>query len=269
MSSWSGSGPGSTPLVWSAGGSICAAIGNTKAVRAAIQARLAPGRTQAACRRGPAPDPRCPLPPGCPRGGPRLAEARLRPGRAQRLCHRHRRPGTGKTTTVVRLLALLQALALADQPGAAPPLRIRLAAPTGKAAARLNESIAGAVARLIWPDCPTASGARRHSRQVTTLHRLLGSRPIPATSPPRRQPAGRGCAGGGRSLDGRSGDDGRRARRPAARAPASSCSATRTSSPRWRPGRCSASCAARGRGHYTPDTAPGWPARPASRSTRP
>ena len=55
-------------------------------------------------------------------------------------------PGTGKTTTVVKLLALLQALALAT-PGARP-LRIRLAAPTGKAAARLNESITGAVARL-------------------------------------------------------------------------------------------------------------------------
>ncbi|MER2544173.1 MAG: AAA family ATPase, partial [Candidatus Accumulibacter phosphatis] len=54
-------------------------------------------------------------------------------------------PGTGKTTTVVRLLALLQALALAapSAGGAARPLRIRLAAPTGKAAARLNESIAG------------------------------------------------------------------------------------------------------------------------------
>ncbi|MGV8228444.1 AAA family ATPase, partial [Pseudomonas aeruginosa] len=40
-------------------------------------------------------------------------------------------PGTGKTTTVVRLLGLLQAPAVA----AGQPLRIRLAAPTGKAAA--------------------------------------------------------------------------------------------------------------------------------------
>ena len=46
-------------------------------------------------------------------------------------------PGTGKTTTVVRLLALLQAPAVE----AGAPLRIRLAAPTGKAAARLTESI--------------------------------------------------------------------------------------------------------------------------------
>jgi exodeoxyribonuclease V alpha subunit len=85
-------------------------------------------------------------------------------------------PGTGKTTTVVKLLALLQSQALAD--GAARPLRIRLAAPTGKAAARLNESIAGAVARL-----PLGAFARGEAiRQaipvaVTTLHRLLGTRP--------------------------------------------------------------------------------------------
>ena len=45
-------------------------------------------------------------------------------------------PGTGKTTTVARLLALLT-----DQPG--PPPRIALAAPTGKAAARLAEAVAG------------------------------------------------------------------------------------------------------------------------------
>src|SRR5688572_9593517 len=54
-------------------------------------------------------------------------------------------PGTGKTTTVVRLLALLQTLALEEN---GQPLRIRLAAPTGKAAARLNQSIAGAVSKL-------------------------------------------------------------------------------------------------------------------------
>ncbi|TNF60946.1 MAG: exodeoxyribonuclease V subunit alpha, partial [Burkholderiales bacterium] len=52
-------------------------------------------------------------------------------------------PGTGKTTTVVRLLALLQHLALQASDGRRR-LRIRLAAPTGKAAARLNASIAGA-----------------------------------------------------------------------------------------------------------------------------
>jgi exodeoxyribonuclease V alpha subunit len=85
-------------------------------------------------------------------------------------------PGTGKTTTVVRLLAVLQALALADTP--ARPLRIRLAAPTGKAAARLNESIAGAVAKLKLTGLPDAEALRAHIPvDVTTLHRLLGSRP--------------------------------------------------------------------------------------------
>ncbi|MCL2892985.1 exodeoxyribonuclease V subunit alpha [Brenneria tiliae] len=81
-------------------------------------------------------------------------------------------PGTGKTTTVVKLLALLQALALETR---GQPLRIRLAAPTGKAAARLNESIAGAMAHL-----PLAElGLERQDidSKVVTLHRLLGSRP--------------------------------------------------------------------------------------------
>lgn len=101
-------------------------------------------------------------------------------------------PGTGKTTTVVRLLALLQTLQLA-QPNA-HPLRIRLAAPTGKAAARLNESIAGQVSQLpfrglisLWE---AASALVRHideekatellqatiPTEVNTLHRLLGAR---------------------------------------------------------------------------------------------
>ncbi len=86
-------------------------------------------------------------------------------------------PGTGKTTTVVKLLALLQALALNS--GAPRGLRIRLAAPTGKAAARLNESIAGAVARLPLDGLGLDAEALRATipTDVTTLHRLLGSRP--------------------------------------------------------------------------------------------
>jgi len=75
-------------------------------------------------------------------------------------------PGTGKTTTVVRLLALLQGAA--RQQGHS--LRIRLAAPTGKAAARLTESIGKAIADLpeaMQAGIPTEAG---------TLHRLLGSR---------------------------------------------------------------------------------------------
>ncbi|MFA5678940.1 MAG: exodeoxyribonuclease V subunit alpha [Pseudomonas sp.] len=78
-------------------------------------------------------------------------------------------PGTGKTTTVVRLLALLQAPAVA----AGQPLRIHLAAPTGKAAARLTESIGGQLGRLPVDD----SVREQIPREVTTLHRLLGSLP--------------------------------------------------------------------------------------------
>ena len=44
-------------------------------------------------------------------------------------------PGTGKTTTVARILALL-----AEQSGGVPPL-VALAAPTGKAAQRLEEAV--------------------------------------------------------------------------------------------------------------------------------
>ena len=79
-------------------------------------------------------------------------------------------PGTGKTTTVVRLLGLLQTLQLRAH---AQPLRIRLAAPTGKAAARLNASIAAQLARLDVDDAARAA----IPSDVLTLHRLLGARP--------------------------------------------------------------------------------------------
>ena len=58
-------------------------------------------------------------------------------------------PAPAKTTTVVRVLALLQHQAIA---AGAPPLRLRLAAPTGKAAARLSESLnPPASAWWAWP----------------------------------------------------------------------------------------------------------------------
>ncbi len=80
-------------------------------------------------------------------------------------------PGTGKTTTVARVLALLEAQAVAG--GRRPPL-IALAAPTGKAAARLEESVrAGALAM------PVAAEVRDRLSALTgvTLHRLLGFNP--------------------------------------------------------------------------------------------
>ncbi|MEU6698441.1 AAA family ATPase [Pseudonocardia sp. NPDC046786] len=78
-------------------------------------------------------------------------------------------PGTGKTTTVARLLAVLHDLH-ADRPGR-PPLRVALAAPTGKAAARLTQSVADAVVRMPPGDRIAVEGTT-----ASTLHRLLGSR---------------------------------------------------------------------------------------------
>lgn len=75
-------------------------------------------------------------------------------------------PGTGKTSTVVRILALLL-----EQAGEAP-LRIALAAPTGKAAARLKESIAALKAGLAC----TESVRGRIPERVLTIHSLLGAR---------------------------------------------------------------------------------------------
>jgi exodeoxyribonuclease V alpha subunit len=66
-------------------------------------------------------------------------------------------PGTGKTTTVAGLLRLLF-----DQPGPSP--RVALAAPTGKAAARLEETVTAALPAEITDRLPAAA----------TLHRLLG-----------------------------------------------------------------------------------------------
>jgi exodeoxyribonuclease V alpha subunit len=78
-------------------------------------------------------------------------------------------PGTGKTTTVVRMLGLLQARAM--QYGGAP-LRIRLAAPTGKAAARLGDAIGRQLAEL----AVDAAVREAIPADVATVHRLLGLR---------------------------------------------------------------------------------------------
>ncbi len=80
-------------------------------------------------------------------------------------------PGTGKTTAVARVLALLHDQALAA--GARPPL-VALAAPTGKAAARLEEAVHEQAAGL-----DVADGVRRWllSLAAVTLHRLLGWQP--------------------------------------------------------------------------------------------
>ena len=80
-------------------------------------------------------------------------------------------PGTGKTTTVARILALLDEQAAAA--GVPPPL-VALAAPTGKAAARLEEAVHTEAATL---DVSETTKARLLATSASTLHRLLGWRP--------------------------------------------------------------------------------------------
>ena len=77
-------------------------------------------------------------------------------------------PGTGKTTTVVKILALL----LQFEPGQ----RIALAAPTGKAAARLSESIQQGKQRLLEEKLLGRESIGRIPEVASTLHRLLGVR---------------------------------------------------------------------------------------------
>jgi len=76
-------------------------------------------------------------------------------------------PGTGKTTTVAKILALVL-----EQPNSRK-LRIALAAPTGKAAARLQEAIKGSKEKL---DCPE-NIKEEMPEEASTIHRLLGSIP--------------------------------------------------------------------------------------------
>ncbi len=68
-------------------------------------------------------------------------------------------PGTGKTTTLARIIGLL----LEQSPTGSQPLRIALAAPTGKAAARMTDALA-------------AAGTMLPAMGAMTLHRLLGMR---------------------------------------------------------------------------------------------
>ncbi len=75
-------------------------------------------------------------------------------------------PGTGKTWAVSRVLALLLQRN--------PALRIALAAPTGKAAARLSEAIDASRADLELD----AERQARIPQKALTLHRLLGIHPM-------------------------------------------------------------------------------------------
>ena len=83
-------------------------------------------------------------------------------------------PGTGKTTTVARIVALL-----CEQAGAAErPPRVALAAPTGKAAARLEQAVRDEARKLtVDEDVREVLLGLRSS----TIHRLLGWRPGSST----------------------------------------------------------------------------------------
>ena len=86
-------------------------------------------------------------------------------------------PGTGKTTTVAGVLALLaeQAAAAGDR-----PLRVGLAAPTGKAAARVKNALDDALKEILGrtPDPATRAVVEPLGQvEASTLHRLLGWRP--------------------------------------------------------------------------------------------
>ncbi len=78
-------------------------------------------------------------------------------------------PGSGKTTTIAGFLAVL--VDQLEDTTDSPP-RIALTAPTGKAAARLQEAVADAAAGF-----PPHARARLDGLEASTLHRLLGWRP--------------------------------------------------------------------------------------------
>jgi len=82
-------------------------------------------------------------------------------------------PGTGKTTTIARLLILRVAQQLALHQ---PPPRIALAAPTGRAAERMAESLRRAVQSLLQAGIDPALCAALEASS-STVHRLLGAVP--------------------------------------------------------------------------------------------
>jgi exodeoxyribonuclease V alpha subunit len=120
--------------------------------RATLEPEIAAGRQAAAMKRA------------ARRGGLDASQQRAVGALlAQRLVLLGGGPGTGKTSTVVQMLAAV----LEERPG----WRLHLAAPTGKAAARLRQAIGSGVASL-----PEPLANQLAAVPCTTLHRLLESR---------------------------------------------------------------------------------------------
>jgi exodeoxyribonuclease V alpha subunit len=113
------------------------------------------------------------FPDGPPGSGPDWQRVAVQIGALGRLLVLGGGPGTGKTFTVARLIRLLERQAEAF---AGPKLKVLLLAPTGKAAARLLESVR--LARAEWHEVegPTSRAT------AATIHRALGYR---GHGPPR------------------------------------------------------------------------------------
>ena len=116
-----------------------------------------------------------------PESDPRNARPRAaaRAALRHRLCVVSGGPGTGKTTTVAAIVALLVGL------GEANPGRVALAAPTGKAAARLQEAVRREIREGRGERAPLAAevpAVAAFPAEASTVHRLLvraGGGPLP------------------------------------------------------------------------------------------
>jgi exodeoxyribonuclease V alpha subunit len=94
-------------------------------------------------------------------------------------------PGTGKTHTVARLLAVAHLVAAAE----GGSLNVALAAPTGKAAQRMKDAVRAEVPVLEGSGIITSSMAQALAGTgATTIHRLLGWFPGPRFDRDRRNP---------------------------------------------------------------------------------
>ena len=94
-------------------------------------------------------------------------------------------PGTGKTHTVARLLAVAHRLA----EGEGRTLDVAFAAPTGKAAQRMRDAVRGEVSRLVGSGVVSEQvGRSLAATDATTIHGLLGWLPGPRFAHDRQNP---------------------------------------------------------------------------------